>query len=324
MIQPLLTTVHYFLYVQIRFRTFRIATTPSWNNRNNITNVPTKLYPSQTKRISVSHHFISSQIRLPALSLRECKLIFRLVLWGINVGRIYSSITNNLKFDWSIQVTWKQRVLINQIRLNIFAGITARKLKNIPAVTSSYPCRSKCFIFTKQIIVLFRAIIYSYLQRFFKIGVLKTLYTIYTKTTESEPLFNQPVVCYFFNKRLQHRCFLMDILKLSRTPFLQEHFDTPDSVFMEHICYYNIIKFNVNKPKWLFQLFETLIKTKMYICEIKITWTWKIILFLLFWFWKICYYVWLTLSWLRFLSYTNQSTDLHKIPYLNTNLNWNT
>ena len=49
----------------------------------------------------------------------------------------------------------------------------------------------------------------------------------------------------------------MDIAKLSRTPFLQEHLETPDSVFMEHICNYNIIKFNVNYPKWLFEPFET-------------------------------------------------------------------
>ena len=61
----------------------------------------------------------------------------------------------------------------------------------------------------------------------------------------SESPFNQPVVCYFINKRLQHRRFLVDIAKLSRTPFSQEHLETPDSLFMEHVCNYNI-KFNVN------------------------------------------------------------------------------
>ena len=54
----------------------------------------------------------------------------------------------------------------------------------------------------------------------------------------------------------------MDIAKLLRTPFLQEDLKTPDSVFMEHICNYNIIKFNVNYPKWLFEPFETLEKLK--------------------------------------------------------------
>ena len=114
------------------------------------------------------------------------------------------------------------------------------------------------------------------------IGVLKTLYTIHRKTTVSESLFNQPVACCFFNNWL--RRFLADIAKLSRTPFLQEHLVTPDSVFMEHVFNYIIIHFNVNCPKRLFQPFETLIKIEMYTCEIKITWTWEIILFLLFWY----------------------------------------
>ena len=108
-----------------------------------------------------------------------------------------------------------------------------------------YPCRSRWFIFTKQIIVLIWVIIYSYLQRFFKICVLKTLYTIQRKTTVSESPFNQAVACYFINKRLRHRRFLLDIAKLSKTPFLQGQLETPDSLFTEHICNYNI-KFNVN------------------------------------------------------------------------------
>ena len=89
----------------------------------------------------------------------------------------------------------------------------------------------------------------SHLQlpaEFFKIGVLKSLYTIQTKTTASESSFNEPVEGYFFSNMLQHRRFLADIAKLSRTPFLQEQFETPDSVFMEHIYNYNIRKFNVN------------------------------------------------------------------------------
>ena len=76
--------------------------------------------------------------------------------------------------------------------------------------------------------------------------VLQNLYTIQRKTAVSESLFNQPVACCFFNKRLQHRHFVMDIAKLSRTLFLHEHLETPDSVFMEHICNYNVVKFNVN------------------------------------------------------------------------------
>ena len=171
--------------------------------------------------------------------------------------------------------------------MSIVAGIAARKLINTPALIFPYPCRSRWFIFTKQIIILFWVIIYSYLQSFFKVSVLKTLYTIHRKATVSESLVNQPVACYFFNKRF--RCFLVDIPELSRTPFIQEHLQAPDSVFVKHICDYKIIKFNVNYPKLLFEPFQTLIKIEMYTCETKITWTWEIILFLLFWFCKICY-----------------------------------
>ena len=163
--------------------------------------------------------------------------------------------------------------------MSIFAGIAARKLTNVSAVIFPYPCQSRWFIFTKQIIVLFWVII------FFKVGVFKTHYTIHRKTTVSESLFIQPVACCFFNKRLW--CFLVDIAKLSITPFLQKHLETPDSVFMEHICDYNIIKFNVNYPKCLFEPFETLIKIEMYICEIKIMWTWEIILSSLLILWNL-------------------------------------
>ena len=58
MILPLLTTVHYFLYVHIRFRTFKIAIKPNWNSYYNISNVPTTLYLSQMKRICGSHYFL--------------------------------------------------------------------------------------------------------------------------------------------------------------------------------------------------------------------------------------------------------------------------
>ena len=76
LIQSLLTTVHSFLYAQTHYGTFRIAITPSWNNCYNITNIPTKLYQSQMKPISGSFHFISPQIRLTALSLREMQVNF--------------------------------------------------------------------------------------------------------------------------------------------------------------------------------------------------------------------------------------------------------
>ena len=114
---------------------------------------------------------------------------------------------------------------------------------------------STCYLFfsLSQEVVYFHQTDYCinlshYLQivvDFFKIGVLKSLYIIQRKTTVSESLFNQLVACCFFNKRLKHRRFLIDFVKLSRAPFLQEHLQTPDSVFLECLCNYNIIKFKV-------------------------------------------------------------------------------
>ena len=41
----------------------------------------------------------------------EWKLVFCSVLWRVYVERIYSSIPKNSRFDWSIQVTWKRKVI---------------------------------------------------------------------------------------------------------------------------------------------------------------------------------------------------------------------
>ena len=106
--------------------------------------------------------------------------------------------------------------------LNIFAGTATQKLPNTPAVIFSYPCRGSWLIFSKQIIALFWVIIYSFLLKFFKIGIYTSKhYTVHRKTPVSESLFDQLVACYFFSERLRHRRFLMNFAKLSRTPFLQ-------------------------------------------------------------------------------------------------------
>ena len=118
MILPLLTTVHFFLYVHIRFRALRIAIKPNWNNYYNISNLPSTLYLSQMKLIFGSHHFLylltKSDLLLYFLLRcayrREWKLVFCSVLRRVCVRRIYSSIAKDLKFDWLIQVMWKRRV----------------------------------------------------------------------------------------------------------------------------------------------------------------------------------------------------------------------
>ena len=84
--KPLLTTVHFFLYVQIRFRTFRIAVTPSWNNCNNTTNVPTKVIPESNETdfwltslhlfASLTNSIISTWMQVSFLfgaSARKCR-----------------------------------------------------------------------------------------------------------------------------------------------------------------------------------------------------------------------------------------------------------
>ena len=45
---------------------------------------------------------------MTAQSLFECKLVCS-VFQRIDIGRIYSLIALKLKFDWSIQITWKRK-----------------------------------------------------------------------------------------------------------------------------------------------------------------------------------------------------------------------
>ena len=115
LIQPLLTTVNHFLYVHIGFCTFTAVIRPNWGNYYNITNVNTALHLSQMERISGSHYFrhlpanpTLQHLPVTALSLYECKLVSS-VFRGVNVGRIYSSVAQNVELDWSIQITWKHR-----------------------------------------------------------------------------------------------------------------------------------------------------------------------------------------------------------------------
>ena len=96
----------------------RIAIELNWNNYYNISNAPTALYLSQMKGISDWHCFLDlltnptncRYLLLRCAHLREWKLVFCSVFWQVYVRRIYSSIAKDLKFDWSIQVTWKRRV----------------------------------------------------------------------------------------------------------------------------------------------------------------------------------------------------------------------
>ena len=60
----------------------------------------------------------------------------------------------------------------------------------------------------------------SRLQLFFKISVLKNLF--HFKTSMVEFLFNKVAAlkaCNFIKKKLQHKCFLVNIAKFLRTPY---------------------------------------------------------------------------------------------------------
>ena len=69
---------------------------------------------------------------------------------------------------------WKQWVIVNC--LSIFAGTATRKVTNTPAVIFSYHRQSRWYIFRKKIIIAYIWVI-IYMQKFFKIGVLKSLHS---------------------------------------------------------------------------------------------------------------------------------------------------
>ena len=120
------------------------------------------------KRISGSHYFLDlfTNQRLTVLSLTSVRtstwMEVSFFAWCVYVRRIYSSIAKDLKFNWSTQVMWK--------RSRWYSNTKADKY------FSYYLFLPLSFIFTKQIFLgLFWIIIYSYLQTFFKIGVLKSV-----------------------------------------------------------------------------------------------------------------------------------------------------
>ena len=92
------------------------------------------------------------------------------------------------------------------------------------------------------------------------------IFSLFTGKPASQFHFNQPVAWYFFNKRLRHRYFLVNFVKLSRTPFLQSTL----GLLLLYLLNISVMSPNlVFSPKWLVQPFETLINIEMYTCEKK-------------------------------------------------------
>ena len=117
---------------------------------------------------------------LPVQCWCKCNLVFCLVLRRVNVGRIHSLITKDLKIDWSIQVTWKPRALV---KLDLFQHMRWCSSTKADKCSSCYLSEQVVY-FQQQINVLFWVIIYI------KVGVLKALFPIHRKTTVLESLFN--------------------------------------------------------------------------------------------------------------------------------------
>ena len=84
----------------------------------------------------------SQHVSVTTLSLFECKLVCW-VLRRVDIGIIYSLIAQNLKFNWSILITWKRKAagksdLFNQAQM--FAGTTTTpKLTNLQLLSFVIP-----------------------------------------------------------------------------------------------------------------------------------------------------------------------------------------
>ena len=123
-------------------------------------------------------------------------------------GALARKFRENLWFDYKRFEVW----LVNTGNLKTKGVGKLDSFENIPWKSSAKADKySGCYLFLSlsEQVAYFQetdycinwVIIYSFFQSFFKIGVLKTFYTIQRKTTVPEFLFNQLVTCYVFNKR---------------------------------------------------------------------------------------------------------------------------
>ena len=135
-----------------------------------------------------------------------------------------------------MQVTWKRRAFVNQIRFSKRFCKPDSFEQTIPILGDSMVRQTKSgkysssylFLSLSGQVVYFHEDYYCtnfshYLQIIAKVlqnMCLKNLF-FFRKIPGSESLFNQPTACYFFNERLWPRCFFENFGKLSRTPFLQ-------------------------------------------------------------------------------------------------------
>ena len=141
------------------------------------------------------------------------------VLRCVCVMRIYSSIAKDLKFCWSIQVTWKQR--------SYSLAEQHQSWQIFHLLSFFIPVGAGGFTL-KQIIVLFWVIIYSYLRKVFKIGVLKNLLQFTGKHLRQSFLL---ITQYFLIRDTDIDVFLR-ILRNCQEHYIYSHLVTPASVFL--------------------------------------------------------------------------------------------
>ena len=104
------------------------------------------------------------------------------MLRPVDKRRLYGLFTQNLKFDWSIQITWKRKAAGKSYlfeEAQIFDGTTIPKLTNTAAVIFSYPLGADGLF----------SLVSSHSKKMLKIDVLKNS----EETSVFESLFNQPV-----------------------------------------------------------------------------------------------------------------------------------
>ena len=147
-----------------------------------------------------------------------------------------------MKFDWSIQITWK---MYSCCKTQIFAGTTTPKLINTSADRSDQSFlliwADKSFFISSGQVVYFQTVS-SHSQKFFKIGFLKN-FVKHTKMYLCRSLSLSTLHHAAFLKRESDTVTLLWILWIFlKTTFLQN--TSAASVFLERIS-------NINKSHFI-------------------------------------------------------------------------
>ena len=228
-------------------------------------------------------NLISQHVLVTTLSLFKSNLVLR----RVDIGIIYSSITQNSKFDRSMQIMWKRKVagkldLFEQAQ--IFAGTTTPKLTNTIfwhrcfLVKRRVPCSLYFFhlftnLISQHVLVTTLSLFKSNLVlRRVDIGIIYSSITQNSKFDRSMQimwkrkvagkldLFEQAQIFAgtttpkLTNTIFWHRCFLVNFVKLLKISFLQNSF----GLLLLYLCnVFLILKKLIlvkpfNWPVWLF------------------------------------------------------------------------